>query len=125
MPDTRRKIDAATPLPRPVAGRLQRPSWRDGRLVAGVVLVLLATIVGAAVMRHYDDSVEVLQARHALVPGQRITADDVHAVKVRIDDSSTTYLSATGSLPRGEVLRECAPVSCCRARRSANPRRCG
>lgn len=93
-------------LPKPMANRLQRPSWRDSRLVAGVLLVLLATIGGAAAMRHYDNSIEVLQASHPLVPGQQLRASDVRAVKVRIDRAAGTYLSADAPLPRGPVLRE-------------------
>jgi len=34
-------------LPEPTAKRLQRPSWRDARLLVGVVLVLLGTVIGA------------------------------------------------------------------------------
>ena len=93
-------------LPKPAASRLQRPSWRDSRLVAGVLLVLLAAIGGGAAMRHYDRSLEVLQAAHPLVPGQPLRASDVHAVKVRIDRAGATYLSADGPLPEGQVLRE-------------------
>lgn len=103
--ETRRQ-SAAEELPKPAASRLQRPSWRDSRLVVGVLLVLVATIGGAAAMRHYDNSIEVLQASHPLVPGEHITASDVHSVKVRIDKSSSTYLRADGPLPKGQVLRE-------------------
>lgn len=68
--------------------------------------MLLATIGGATAMRHYDNSIEVLQASHPLVPGQHVTASDVRAVKVRIDRAAGTYLSAGDPLPEGEVLRE-------------------
>lgn len=101
-----RRQNAAEELPKPAAHRLQRPSWRDSRLVVGVLLVLVATIGGAAAMRHYDNSVEVLQASHPLVPGQQITPSDVHAVKVRIDKAGGTYLRADDPMPKGEVLRE-------------------
>lgn len=74
--------------------------------MAGVLLVLVATIGGAAALRHYDNSVEVLQASHPLVPGQKVGSADVHAVKVRIDQAGGTYLSADDPLPKGEVLRE-------------------
>lgn len=103
--ETRRQ-SAAEELPKPAASRLQRPSWRDSRLVVGVLLVLVATIGGAAAMRHYDNSIEVLQASHPLVPGEKITASDVHAVKVRIDKAAGTYLRADDPIPAGEVLRE-------------------
>ncbi|MFC6707829.1 hypothetical protein [Flexivirga alba] len=101
-----RRHTAADELPKPAAHRLQRPSWRDSRLVAGVLLVLVATIGGAVAMRHYDNSVEVLQASHSLVPGQKVGSSDVHVVKVRIDKAGGTYLSANDPLPKGEVLRE-------------------
>ncbi|GAB3495703.1 CpaB family protein [Flexivirga lutea] len=101
-----RRHTAADELPTPAAHRLQRPSWRDSRLVVGVLLVLVATIGGAAALRHYDNSIEVLQAAHPLVPGQRVAASDVHAVKVRIDKADGTYLRADDPLPTGEVLRE-------------------
>lgn len=103
--ETRRR-NGGDELPKPAARRLQKPSWRDSRLVAGVLLVLLATIGGAAAMRHYDSSVEMLQASHALVPGQTIKASDVHAVKVRIDRASGTYFSADDPLPKGQITRE-------------------
>lgn len=93
-------------MPTPVARRLQRPSWRDSRLVIGVLLVLVATIGGAGVLRHYDDSVEVLVAKHPLVPGQQLRQSDVEAVKVRIDEAGGTYFRASNPLPHGEVLRE-------------------
>lgn len=96
-------------LPRPTAKRLQRPSWRDTRLVVGVLFMLVATVGGGMAMRHYDTSVEVLQAAHTLVPGQRITSDDVRTVKVRVDGAAKTYFSGTGSKPEGQVLREVRP----------------
>lgn len=101
-----RRRNAGDELPKPAARRLQRPSWRDSRLVVGVLLVLLATVGGAAAMRHYDHSIEVLQAAHPLVPGQRIHGSDVHPVKVRIDRGSGTYLRADKPLPDGEIMRE-------------------
>ncbi|WP_265447670.1 hypothetical protein [Flexivirga meconopsidis] len=106
MAQLRRSRTDDDELPRPIAGRLQRPSWRDARLVAGVVLILVAMLAGAAALRHYDDSVEVLQVSHPLVPGQSVTAADVRPVKVRIDKSAGTYFRADAAMPSGEVLRE-------------------
>ncbi|KNX37717.1 SAF domain-containing protein [Luteipulveratus halotolerans] len=104
MGDTReRSADGA--LPRPTAQRLQKPSWRDSRLVVGVLLIALATVAGATVIQRLDDSVEVLVATRSLVPGQPITGDDVRTVRVRLDDSST-YVSAAKALPAGRVTRE-------------------
>lgn len=92
-------------LPTPVAGRLRRPSWRDSRLVIGVLLVLAATIGGAASLQHLDSTVERLAAAHALVPGQHVTKDDFQVVKVRVPHGAKHYLSADTKLPDGVVLR--------------------
>ncbi|MBO1755577.1 hypothetical protein [Allobranchiibius sp. CTAmp26] len=104
MPQLRRR-GSHVPLPAPVAARLQKPSWRDGRLVAGVLLVLLAMLGGAAALAHFDSTVEMLQASHTLVPGQTIGRDDVTSVKVRMDGRHAGYLKADDGLPRGQVVR--------------------
>lgn len=92
-------------LPTPTAGRLQRPSWRDGRLVGGVLLVLLAMVAGALTLRHFDDSVTVLQASRTLEPGDQVRAGDVTAVDVRMD-AAGRYLATVPTDGRGRVLRE-------------------
>lgn len=92
-------------LPAPRAGRLQRPSWRDGRLIAGVLLVLLAMITGALTLQHFNHSVTVLQARHTLEPGDQLGKDDVSAVEVRLD-SPQRYLSSVPTDGSGRVVRE-------------------
>ena len=51
-----------TALAAPIAGRLRRPSWKDTRLVVGLLLVLLATALGAAGLRAADHRVPVLAA---------------------------------------------------------------
>ncbi len=96
-------------LPEPVARRLQRPSWRDGRLIAGLALVLLALIGGASAIGHFDSSVEMLQATRPLVPGQTLAKGDVKAVKVRMDGQHAGYLRAGSALPSGQVVRAVRP----------------
>ena len=36
------------------AQRLQKPSWKDGRLIAGVLLVILAMLAGALTQAEFD-----------------------------------------------------------------------
>lgn len=104
MPDVRRRTKRGG-LPAPVAGRLQRPSWRDGRLVAGLLLVLFAMIGGASALAHFDSTVEMLQASRTLVPGQQLGKQDLVAVKVRMDGRHAGYLKAGQALPNGQLLR--------------------
>lgn len=86
-------------LSTPTAQRLRRPSWRDSRLLVGVLLVLASTAVGAWVMSRADDRVPMYAARSGLVAGQSLSADDVVRVDVQLGDSADDYVSARGDLP--------------------------
>ncbi len=94
-------------LPAPAANRLQRPSWRDARLLVGLLLVFAAAAVGSVVVAGADDRVAMYAARAPLVPGQRLMADDLQRVDVQLGDEQSRYLSAAAGLTPGRyVLRE-------------------
>jgi hypothetical protein len=94
-------------LPTPSASRLQRPSWKDARLAVGLVLVLAATALGSVVVAKADDRVPMYAARGPLVPGQRLTEDDLTRVDVQLARDEARYLSVTQGLPADAyVLRE-------------------
>ena len=96
-----------TTLPAPAAARLRRPSWRDTRLLVGVALVLLATALGAYGLRAADSRMTMYAARDALVPGQRLTPENLVRVEVQLSDLASDYLSVDGGLPSdGFVLRD-------------------
>jgi len=93
-------------LPVPRATRLQRPGWRDARLLVGVLLVLASVALGSFVVAHADDRAAVYAARVPLVPGRRLTGDDLRRVDVQLDAELPHYLSATaGLVPDRFVLR--------------------
>lgn len=97
-------------LPVPKATRLQRPKWRDARLLVGVILVLASVVLGSLVVRAADDTAPMYAARGALVPGQRLTETDLVRVDVQLAGQSARYLSATAGLaPEQYVLREVQP----------------
>lgn len=97
---------ATTPSPQ-LAARLRAPSWRDPRLVVGLVLVLASVLVGARVVSAADSTVPVWVAAHTLVPGQEITTADVRAVRVHLEGGAGGYLPAHEQPPHGAVaLRE-------------------
>ncbi|OFE14615.1 hypothetical protein BA895_09680 [Humibacillus sp. DSM 29435] len=83
-----------TELAQPVAKRLQRPSWRDSRLLVGVLLVLVAATLGAKAVASTDDRVPMWVATGDLVAGDMVTADSVRRADVRLDDDMVSYLSA-------------------------------
>lgn len=94
----------------PQAKRLQAPSWRDGRLISGLVLVLASTALGGWVISRADDTVPMYAANRALVAGQLVGPDDVRRVDVRLGDGTASYLSAAQALPAdAHALRAIAP----------------
>ena len=97
-------------LPTPTATRLRAPSWRDSRLLVGVVLVLVSTVGGAVVVARADDRVPVYAAAGQVAPGQRLTPGDVTVVEAQIGDGAAAYLSADRPLPSDAfALREVRP----------------
>ena len=93
-----------TELARPTAKRLQRPSWRDSRLVAGVLLVLLAATLGAKAVASADDRVPVWAAAADLVVGDRVDEGSFTRVDVLLVDGSVPYLSADAPAPTGSFV---------------------
>ena len=86
-------------LAEPTAKRLQRPSWRDPRLVVGLVLVLLGTAVGARVVASADDTVPMYSASTTIRPGDHLTAENLRRVDVQLGDQASRYLSARSAVP--------------------------
>ena len=81
-------------LPTPTASRVRAPSWRDSRLLVGLLLVLVSTVLGSVVVARADDRVPVYAAKGELAPGQRLTEADVVRVDVLLGDGAAGYLRA-------------------------------
>jgi flagella basal body P-ring formation protein FlgA len=81
-------------LPTPTASRVRAPSWRDSRLLVGLLLVLLSTVLGSVVVARADDRVPVYAAKSDLAPGQKVTESDVVRVDVLLGDGAAGYLPA-------------------------------
>ncbi|HLS40942.1 MAG TPA: flagellar biosynthesis protein FlgA [Ornithinicoccus sp.] len=94
----------------PRARRLQRPGWKDARLLVGLLLVALSVAGGARLVASLDETTPVYAAARHLVPGQEVRADDVVAVPVRLGDPAAHYVDATRPLQPGtHALRPVAP----------------
>lgn len=87
----------------PRAARLRRPSWKDTRLVVGVLLVLGSILLGSAVVSAADDRVPVYAAARTLVPGEKVTEKDLVRVDVQLAEGGPAYLAADGTVPGGMV----------------------
>ncbi|WP_134772692.1 hypothetical protein [Ornithinimicrobium flavum] len=94
------------------ARRLQRPGWRDLRLVVGLLLILLSVAGGARLVTGLDDTTPVYAAARDLLPGQPVSAQDVVAVDVRLGEGCRgTWTGRPGS--------RTAPTCCVRSRRAS------
>lgn len=91
-------------LPTRTARRLVAPSWKDARLVVGILLVLLAVVIGSAAFSAADDRVGMWAAKHTLTPGHKITDDDFVRAEVQLGDAESDYLRVDDRLPNGAVI---------------------
>lgn len=99
-----RQDDLAAP-PSPAASRAGRPGWRDPRILVGVALVAVATLLGATVVGAQETTV-VWAARGPLAEGQAVEPGDLVARELRFADAAdaSRYLAADGPVPDGLVL---------------------
>lgn len=88
----------------PRATRLTPPGWLDGRLVLGVLLVLVSVVVGARVLASADRSQLVWSTTRDLAPGASLREDDLQPTQARLFGSGARYLAASGPKPVGYVL---------------------
>jgi hypothetical protein len=88
----------------PRAARLPTPRWRDGRLILGVLLVLVAVVAGARLFTAAGHETAVYEANHPLVPGEHVAAGDLGVGHVRFDGQGGHYVAADGPAPIGYVV---------------------
>ena len=88
----------------PPAGRVGPPSWRDPRLVFGVVLVLASVVLGARLLSGSDRTSPVWVVTADLASGTRLDDDHLERRRVRLFDAGDRYVAATGGKPTGLVL---------------------
>ncbi|MCB5292644.1 hypothetical protein [Arthrobacter sp. SO3] len=83
--------------------RLKKPSWKDPRLLVGILLVLasvagVVSLVGAA-----DQTAEAYTAREAIAVGEKLSVDKLNRVKVRLGDVEQHYLTPAAGVADGLV----------------------
>lgn len=83
--------------------RLKRPSWKDPRLLVGVLLVLASVVGVVSLVGSADKTTEVYAARDAIAVGEKLTPDNVARAKVRLGDTEEHYLTVEAGLPEGMV----------------------
>ena len=93
-------------LATPSATRLKAPSWLDGRLVVGVLLVLVSVVVGAKIIASADRYDAVWATSRPLAPGTTLAKSDLVRVEVRFKDHGGIYLAADGPSPAGRITSQ-------------------
>ena len=97
-------VQASTPFATPPAARLRRPSWRDPRLLTGLILLFTSVALGARVIALADHTEPVYAARGTLPTGTSLRADVLEVVRVRLTGTTAKYLDARRPIPSGQVV---------------------
>ena len=98
------RSDASTPPASPPAARAPRAWWRDGRVIGGVLIIVVSAFIGARLMASGDDTVPVWQVTRDVAAGAVVNSDDVVAVSVPAS-AATAYAAADG-LPTARLSRD-------------------
>ncbi|WGW10683.1 hypothetical protein LWF01_11125 [Saxibacter everestensis] len=86
-----------------VARRLKQPSWRDARLLIGILLVAAAVSATWQLVRVASDTITVYAAAETLVPGQKISTDQLEKIQVKLPENAEKYVSANRDWGAGIV----------------------
>lgn len=97
------RVQEAGPAGR-TARRLQRPGWRDLRLVVGMLLVLLSVAGGTRLAMSLDDTTPVYAAARDLLPGQVVADEDLTVVQVRMGEPLARYVDGSAPVAAGTYL---------------------
>lgn len=96
--------------PEPTAARLRKPSWRDPRLLLGILLVMGSVAGVVALVDSADRTTQVYAVQYDIAPGSPVRAEDLVAVPVRLGGAEKHYLTVASGVPEdtvaGSVLRE-------------------
>lgn len=96
--------DREPPQPSPAAVRLRRPTWRDPRLLIGVLLVAASVALGSWAVSSADRTAPVYAARATLPPGTALGPELVVVAHVRLTGLTAEYLPGDRPLPADLVV---------------------
>ncbi len=90
----------------PAASRAPRRSWKDPRLLVGVVIVAVCMLLGARLLASADDTVAVWSVGVDRAAGTALQAGDLQRVDLRFTTPALAqrYLPADHELPPDMVL---------------------
>ncbi|WP_026553438.1 SAF domain-containing protein [Arthrobacter sp. H20] len=94
---------AATPERDGPPVRLRKPSWKDPRLLVGLLLVLASVAAVTALLGNADQTTDVYAARSEIPVGGGVTPEDLTVVAVRLGDLQPVYLRVEDGVPVNAV----------------------
>ncbi len=94
---------ARAALPEPTAPRLRTPSWRDPRLLFGLLLIAGSVVLGSWAVTAGQRTVGIYQVTHTLTPGTELSAENLAVVQIRSSQVQESYLMAAEAVPKGRV----------------------
>lgn len=83
----------------PPAQRLRGPTWRNPRLLFGVLLVVASVVSVVVLVTAQDRTVPVYAADRALSTGTAVSTDDLRVINVQLDAVAEHYVSAEDDVP--------------------------
>ncbi|BCW67735.1 flagellar protein FlgA [Arthrobacter sp. NicSoilB4] len=91
-----------------VAGgaRLKKPSWKDPKLIVGILLVLASVVGVLSLVGAADQTAEAYTAREAIAVGETLTVEKLNRVKVRLGDLEQHYLTPATGVADGLVAAQ-------------------
>lgn len=92
-----------SPDPTATAARLRRPSWKDPRLLMGLLLVLLSVAGVVFLVNSADRTTEVYAAGEDIGVGEALTPDNLVRARVRLGATEEHYLPVQKGFPEGVV----------------------
>jgi hypothetical protein len=92
-------VNAEAPL------RLRKPSWKDPRLLIGLLLVCVSIAGVITLVETADRTVDVYAARADLPVGKALTEGDFRIVPVRLGEVEGTYRTVGDGLPDSAVAQ--------------------
>lgn len=81
------------------ARRLRVHTWRDPRLLAGLLLVIGSTVLGARLWAAHDDTVAVWSLARPVVAGDVVQRADLTTTRVQLGAAGEYYLRTDEALP--------------------------
>lgn len=91
------------------APRLSKPSWKDPRLLIGILLILASVAGVVALVGSAGRTVPMYAARDVLTVGQKVTRDSFTVVQVQLGDVDGKYLSPADALDEHAVAIRMVP----------------